>query len=196
VCDEAVESTYSNIFPLLLAVDGNATVENLRDVIHRTTGVSTADYLIRRDFLTSPPVDDGERVFPWDRLTTSWTGNVPQYLLARHISFFSKIEQIFHPSKPFSKSRFNPFQPPGPPISPIQISLETLTRKVVTIECELSNTIYELKTKFQDKEGVPADQQRIIHRGKQLEDGKDFAKALSTLITIYTARPHLSRLRH
>ncbi|KIL88375.1 hypothetical protein FAVG1_08454 [Fusarium avenaceum] len=175
VCDEAVESTHSNIFPLLLALDGNATVENLRDVIHQTTGVLTADYLIQRDSLTSPPVNDGERVFPKDRLTTSWTGDVPQYLLARDTVSFDKLRQIRQPPKPFSKSRFNPFHPPGPPIGPIEISLKTLTGKVVKLECELFNTIYELKTKFQDKEGIPTDQQRMIYGGKQLEEDRTLA---------------------
>lgn len=109
---------------------------------------------------------------------------------------FDKVKQIRKPPKPFSKSRFNPFHPPGPPIGPIEISLKTLTGKVAKLECELFNTIHELKTKFQDKEGIPTDQQRMIYGGKQLEDGKDLAKALSTLITIYTPRPHLSRLQH
>lgn len=131
-----------------------------------------------------------------DRLDTSWTGNVPQYLLARDTVCIDKVEQIYHPPKPFSKSIFNPFNPPGPPIGPIQISLTTLTGRVVKMECELFNTIYELKAMLRDKEGIPTDQQRMIYGGKQLEDGKDFAKALSTLITFCTPRPHLSRLRH
>jgi ubiquitin len=74
----------------------------------------------------------------------------------------------------------------------MQISIMTLTGKVVTIECEQSNTIYELKSKCQDKEGVPPDQQRIIYRGKQLEDSKNLAKTLWTVITIYISSPHIS----
>jgi len=52
----------------------------------------------------------------------------------------------------------------------MQIFIKTLTGKTITLDCESTNTIAELKVMIQDKEGIPPCQQRLNFEEKLLND--------------------------
>ena len=57
----------------------------------------------------------------------------------------------------------------------ILTSVNNLTRKTVNLEVEASDTVKNIKSKIQDKEKIPPDQQILIFASRRLEDDKQLS---------------------
>ena len=53
----------------------------------------------------------------------------------------------------------------------MQLFVKTLTGRTLTVDAQPTNTIADLKRSILRDHGIPPDEQRLIHAGKQLEDG-------------------------
>jgi ubiquitin-like protein Nedd8 len=53
-----------------------------------------------------------------------------------------------------------------------KLKIKTLTGKTFEIDCGATSKVIDLKNAIQDHEGVPTNQQRLVHNGRQMDDDK------------------------
>ncbi|OUC43206.1 ubiquitin family protein [Trichinella nativa] len=56
------------------------------------------------------------------------------------------------------------------------VKVKTLTGKEVELDIDASDLVERIKEKIEEKEGIPPAQQRLIHAGKQMSEGKTAAE--------------------
>jgi len=132
-----------------LTVCSDSTIEEVKEMILDYEGV---------------PVIHQRLIFAGKQLNDDRT--LKDYYIQKESTIYIVIVQsTFSYSSPKEKSSSD--NPLG-----MEIYVQTLTGKCVTILCGSETTIEEFKQKIRDKEGIPEDQQRLIFAGRLLEDDR------------------------
>ncbi|ESQ30017.1 hypothetical protein EUTSA_v10012126mg [Eutrema salsugineum] len=65
---------------------------------------------------------------------------------------------------------------PGWDAAAMTIYVKTLSGRTITLEAKGSDTIGEVKAKYEEIDGTPVQQQRLIFRGRELQNGRTVAE--------------------